>query len=276
MKPAGIDLPGVLQEQADLSLAALDVETGELVGYFASARGSPGTPGAGTPGTALLPFIYLAAFSRGYTPASMLLDLPPAGASAQAGSSQAESFDGAYLGPLQARTALQKGRVVPTVQLIERMGADTVLRTLGQVGIEGLGSGSVSPPAALLERGANVSLLELMRAYAVLAASGVDRIGPSAGPAVILWVEDERGQRLEAAAGQKTTSIVSSGLTFLLQDILSDESYLQALPQPPESPVSMEGAALGRSQDGSQGWAFAFNSHLVLGVLVTEQRAAGR
>jgi len=58
---------------ADLALAVIDPATGEVLAYFDSARGEQSIA-RGPAGTALLPFVYLSAFARGYSPASMLLD----------------------------------------------------------------------------------------------------------------------------------------------------------------------------------------------------------
>ncbi len=61
--------------EADLAVAVWDVERSELLAYFTSARGASDDEADGEVGTAVLPFVYLTAFARGYTPGTMVLDV---------------------------------------------------------------------------------------------------------------------------------------------------------------------------------------------------------
>ena len=143
------------------------------------------------PGSLFKPIVALAAFASGtedLTLASELLDTPlrllrPNGAW------RPTNYDGRFRGRVTVREALEKSLNVPMARLALRVGLSRVVDTARRLGIE-------SPMAAepSLALGAfEVSLFEITRAYAVLAAGGI-----RARPRMLLLAMDGRGVPLEA------------------------------------------------------------------------------
>ena len=111
---------------ADLALAVIDPATGEVLAYFSSARGE-GSSARGPAGTALLPFVFLSAFTRGYSPASMLLDIPRA--------DLPENPNRVYRGPVSARAALQQRALAAAAGMAASVGGDPIDRSLSLLGL---------------------------------------------------------------------------------------------------------------------------------------------
>jgi len=175
--------------------ALLDPATGEiwaLTGPAGEARPA---------GSVLAPLVYLSAFSRGYTPATMIID---AGNGAEA------------RGPVRLRTALAEGDVSVTDQLLGVLGPAVVESTLDLMGFD-------SSAAA---EGGQVRLDELTAAYGLLANRGLQAgAGSDAGveASTILAVYSPEGEALYRIRPERR-SVISEGLAFLLNDILSDEA----------------------------------------------------
>ena len=257
-----------LAHQADLALVVWDVERGELLAYFTSARGARGSKASGKAGTAILPFAYLTAFAKGYTPATMVLDVSQVVAETGDALLAPGNLDGRYMGAMLASEALREGRIVPAVTAMTEIGEENLGQTLTGFGLGSIAS-SGSDLQSLISQSGRVSLLELTRAYAIFAAGGLDRVGPSNELAsVILNVRDPGGRTVLPAQAREPRLVLSRGLAYIMQEELAVEVLASDGTSAPAGSL-----ASGRSLDGTDHWAFAFTSRLVVGVLATEQGA---
>lgn len=250
--------PAAAGESAvDFAIAVLDPETGELLAYFDSARGEEISAATGEAGTALLPFAYLSAFTRGFAPASMLLDIPAANG--------IENLDGRFLGPISARSALQHRRLAAAGRMLERAGSENLARTLDLLGL-GNPAGTQDALADMLNQ--PVDLLNLTRAYAVLAGSGMQILDAGSGdPVVILRVVTPAGSFLPEFSQRQSRQIIGADLTFLVQDVLAGpEGRAGNSAAALEGSSSTVSAALGEESSDGGAWAFAFTPRFVVGV----------
>lgn len=128
-----------------------------------------GTRAKRSPGSALKPFLYGLAIEQGVVhPRSILKDAP-----VRFRGYDPENFDGRFVGPLTATEALVRSRNVPAVEIAARL--DPGLHAfLARAGIAGL-----RPEAhyglSLVLGGAEVTMEELVRLYALLANGGILR-----------------------------------------------------------------------------------------------------
>ncbi|MBN1440991.1 MAG: transglycosylase domain-containing protein [Anaerolineales bacterium] len=249
--PAGAgDLP------EDLALAVIDPASGELLAYFDSARGN-GSAARGPAGSSVLPFVYLSAFARGFSPGSMLLDIP------RPDFPEEESRE--YLGPVSARTALQRRALAAADGMVAAAGADQAARTLSLLGVS---TETTADPSLQLWRQQEADLLDLTQAYATLAGGGLETADAGSGTAaVILRVERSDGAQLEEYSRRQTRKIFGSDLAFLVQDILTDPSGRADLSAP--ALAGSRSAVAAMPAEGLQGegaWAFAASSGLAVGV----------
>ncbi len=112
---------GVDHHVESLSAMILDPQTGEVLGVV----GSPDAQHTAV--SALYPLTYLAAFSRGYGPGTMILDLPPDGDDLAAGN---------FNGPVRMRTALAGGLDMAARRTFGLAGSQNVVLIAREMGIE--------------------------------------------------------------------------------------------------------------------------------------------
>jgi len=121
-------------------------------------------------GSAIKPFVYLAALRNGFTPSTILMDTPYEYIDPQTKKSwKPGNYDNKFRGPVTLRRSLEKSLNVPTARLVEKIGLKTFLDTASSAGIE-----SVLPPYHSTALGSGeVTLLELTNAFATIAAGGI-------------------------------------------------------------------------------------------------------
>ena len=180
------------------------------------------------PGSTLKPFVYGTAFLRGYTPETVLFDLPTNfstncdayGNPIVAGIKKddcymPENYDGKYRGPISMRNALAQSLNVPSVKTLYLAGLNNALSLIRSAGIT-----SLNDPAryglTLVLGGGEVSLIELTGAYGVLANDGVRNPTTS-----ILRIEDKQGNIIEEFKGAPIDAIPRE-VTRQITSILSD------------------------------------------------------
>ncbi len=170
------------------------------------------------PGSSFKPFIYGAALENGFTPASILMDLPVIHDKSEFEKKgwKPTNYDERFLGPMRLRTALALSRNAVTVGLIEKIGLDKTIDFARKAGITSpisydyttaLGSSAVTP-------------LELTSAYATFASQGVHT-----EPIIIKNIVDGRGVALESyqpepqEAIDRTTAFL---VTSLLKSVVEE------------------------------------------------------
>lgn len=169
------------------------------------------------PGSAFKPFIYGAALEHGYTPASILMDLPVIHDKTETDKGwKPENYDDRFLGPMRLRTALALSRNAVTVRLLEAIGLDKAVDFARKAGVTSpinydyttaLGSSTVTP-------------LELTSAYATFASEGV-----RTEPILIKGIEDRSGVWIESyqpepreALDRTTCALVTSLLRSVVEE----------------------------------------------------------
>ena len=114
------------------------------------------------PGSALKPFTYALAFERGYTPASVLPDVPAYFPTAEEGVLYSpRNYDGRFRGPMRARLALAGSENVPAVWLLAQTGVPDLLRLLRRAGLGTLSRTADHYGLGLALGNGDITLLEL-------------------------------------------------------------------------------------------------------------------
>lgn len=173
------------------------------------------------PGSSFKPFTYVTAFKKGYTAATLLMDVPttfPGGADNP--DYNPVDYDGKYVGPIQVRYALANSRNIPAVKMLAMVGIKDVLETANDLGIT-----TLSPTKETLNRvglsltlgGGEVKLIDMADAYSAFVNKGY-RVDPIS----ILKVEDINGKVLEENKPQKGKKVLTEEQAFLINSILSD------------------------------------------------------
>ncbi len=215
-------------------LVAIDSRTGEILAmvgsrdYFDPAIDGKVniTLAKRQPGSSFKPIVYATAFEKGYTPETVLFDVPtefnvncPIAVSENSPDScySPVNYDGNYRGPVSLRSSLAQSLNVPAVKLLYLTGVTDAITQARKMGITTLGSKS-QYGLTLVLGGGEVTLLELTSAYTSFAGGG-ERPETSA----IVSVEDNTGKLLEKFTPRKS-SVLSRDTALRISSILSDNA----------------------------------------------------
>lgn len=256
----------------------IEPETGEILAMVGSkdfyAKDYDGQVNVTTalrqPGSAIKPITYVTAFKKGYTPSTLLMDVPtefPGGAGQPP--YEPVNYDGTYKGPVQARFALGNSINIPAVKVLALAGIEETLQTAYDLGIN-----SLEPTKSTMSRvglsltlgGGEVKLLELTGAYSSFVNEG-HRIDPLS----ILKVEDQNGKVLEKNEPKKGKRVLTPEQAFLIADILSDNKAREAV-FGPNSLLNITNRQVavktGTTNDKRDNWTVGGNTQAVVGVWV--------
>lgn len=179
------------------------------------------------PGSSFKPFVYSTAFKKGYTPETVLFDVPTEfstlcdsygfpnpGVSADA-CYMPQNYDGLYHGPMTIREALGRSMNVPAVETLYLAGIDDSIKTAKDMGITTLVDRS-RYGLSLVLGGGEVRLVEMVGAYGSFATGGTRH--PYTG---ILSISTSDGKELEAFT-DSSLSVLPENVALQISDILSD------------------------------------------------------
>lgn len=183
--------------EAQGALAAVDPRTGAIEavagGYdFQMNKYNRATQAQRQPGSGFKPFVYAAAFDKGMTPASVLLDAPIVYENSELeGAWRPENSDHIFKGPMRLREALVQSRNLVSIRLLQEIGVGYARNYITRFGFEkeripnnlsmSLGTGSFTP-------------MEMAEAYSIIANGGFH-----VPPYIIQRIEDSGGEVLYEA-----------------------------------------------------------------------------
>ena len=267
---------------SNASLVAIDPKTGQILSMVGSRdyfdKKIDGNFNVATalrqPGSSFKPFIYATAFNKGFTPDTVLFDLPTefqttcnAYGKALPGHNQKDcympdDYDGKYRGPMTLRDALAQSINIVAVKLFYLAGLQDSLQTAEEMGISSLGDvGQYG--LTLVIGGGEVSLLDMTSAYGVLANDGIRNSYTG-----ILKVEDENGKVLEEYSPD-SRQVLPKNTALTLSDILSDN--VARIPTfGANSPLNIPGREVavktGTTNNDKDAWTIGYTPSIVVGV----------
>lgn len=124
------------------------------------------------PGSAIKPFMYGLALEHGFTPATLLADIPTA-IPDHHGDYVPENYDKHFHGPVRLRTALACSYNVPAVRVLQSVGTAALLEKLRDAGCSDLDQDAEYYGFGLTLGNGEVTLLQLTTAYMAFANGGV-------------------------------------------------------------------------------------------------------
>ncbi len=276
--PDGQDCPAVAflptqqfdwEGSADLLSASLilDPQNGQILAYKAptSLTNTHSIPEFQA-GSLLSPFVTLAAFARGSSPATLVWDAP---ATLPADLSGAANPDGTFHGPVNYRLALANDYVVPISGVFNQIDAQTIWTFAASTGLTTPKTQNAG--ASILFGGSQTDLIQMAQAYATLAASG-NKYGlynPQNGQiqaAAILQVRSSNGQVLLDTSQPQQSAVVSTSIAYLINSILSDQtSRWTSLGHPNVLEVGRTVAVkLGQVQGKDQVWTVGYTPNMLV------------
>jgi membrane carboxypeptidase/penicillin-binding protein PbpC len=270
----------------DGALVAIKPSTGEILAMVGSAdfyseaihgQVNMATSPTRQPGSSIKPINYVAAFEKGWTPATLIWDIPTGFPPSGDPNDQREpyepvNYDGKFHGPVTVRTALSNSYNIPAVKTLQFVGIYDDPNTPAKEGMIGmaqrLGITSLTRNdygLSLTLGGGDVSLLEMTGAYAVFANSGV-RIPPVA----ILKITDNAGNVIDEYKPQQGEQVLKPEHAYLISSILSDtEARRPMFGAHPVINLPFQAAAkTGTTNDFRDNWTMGYTPDLAVGVWV--------
>lgn len=259
----------------------LDPKTGEILtmvgskDYAATESGgykfNVATQGLRQPGSTMKPITYAAALKKGYTAATMLMDVEtkyPSGDTTKP-EYNPKNYDLKYRGPIQLRYALANSVNTVAVKVSALVGVRDSLRTAFDMGLT-----TLEPTEENLKRiglsltlgGGEVRLLELTGAFGVFATGGFRQESVA-----ILKVEDAKGKVLYEYKTPTARRAMPADVCYIISSILSDNdarkavfgerSYLYI-------PGRTAAVKTGTTDDKRDNWTVGYTPSVVVGVWV--------
>ncbi len=224
------------------------------------------------PGSSMKPFTYVAAFEKGWTPSTLIWDVPtqfPDGANPPY---EPVNYDGKFHGAMTVRVALSNSFNIPAVKALEFVGIYDDPNTPEKEGMiamaERLGITSLTRNdygLSLTLGGGDVSLIDMTSAYSVF-ANGGQRMPPVA----ILKITDFAGNIIYEYQPQAGEQVIRAEHAYLISSILSDNNS-RSLMFGSNSLLNLSfpvAAKTGTTNDFRDNWTLGYTPDLVTGVWV--------
>lgn len=261
------------------SSVVLDVKTGGILAMVGSVdyfdTENDGNYNAATalrqPGSSLKPITYAVAFEKGYTPATLLMDVRTDFYTGDASEPiyKPVNYDGKYRGPVQLRFALGNSLNIPAVKLLALVGIEPVMKKAYEMGItnwEPTRGNMANVGLSLVLGGREATLLDITSAYSVFARSG-EKIDPFA----IVEVKDRNGKVIYKHNDQSPKRVLSEDVSFLISHILLDNNA-RTDAFGPNSYLNIPGRSVsvktGTTDEKKDNWTIGYTPSYAVGVWV--------
>jgi len=252
------------REAIEGALIALEPQSGFILAMvggrdYSASQFNRATQAKRQAGSAFKPIVYAAALDKGFTPATLVVDEPFSYEDVPGKDPwQPQNYDREFWGPITVRKALTFSRNVPTVRIAQSIGLDYLIGYAGNLGIKT----KLEPNLSLALGSANVSLLELTRAFGVFASQGY-----RADPVLISQIQDKDGNMVEETEPSSIEVITPQTcylITSLMQSVIQEGTgqRARALGRPAAGKT-------GTTNDTRDAWFIGYLPHkLVAGAWV--------
>ncbi len=221
------------------------------------------------PGSSIKPVTYLAMFQRGFTPASILMDVETTfQANANDKPYNPKNYDGKFRGPVTLRNSLGSSLNIPAVKSMGIVGIDNFLSLAYSMGFA-----TLEPSPANLKRfglsltlgGGEVHLIDTVTAYSAFANSG-----RKVEPVSILKVEDKDGKTVFEHRPVQGPEVIKPEEAFLINNVLSDNTA-RLLAFGANSQLNTGKAIAvktGTTNEQKDNWTIGWSQEIMVGVWV--------
>ncbi len=224
------------------------------------------------PGSSIKPITYVAAFEKGWTPSTLIWDVPtqfPDGANPPY---EPRNYDGRFHGGMTVRIALSNSFNIPAVKTLEFVGIyddpntpekDGMIAMAERLGITSFTRNDYG--LSLTLGGGDVSLIDMTSAYSVF-ANGGKRVPPVA----ILKITNFAGEVFYEYKPEPAQQTIRAEHAYLISSILSDNES-RSLMFGRNSPLNLSfpvAAKTGTTNDIRDNWTLGYTPDLVTGVWI--------
>jgi len=206
-------------------------------------------------GSLVKPLLYAAAFEKGFSPASTLIDAPFSIRGHDGKEWKPKNFSGKYYGETSLRVALVQSRNIIAIKLLQKVGIQRVQKLLEALGI----SQPITSDLSLALGATGVSLLEITAAYSPFVCQG-----NYFAPTLISGIDSSSGRRVFRASpiGKKVLQpSVATDMKGLLTEVVRNGTGKRAGGLTTES-----GGKTGTTNDNRDAWFVGFSDRTLAGV----------
>jgi penicillin-binding protein 1C len=215
------------------------------------------------PGSSIKPFIYLTAFSKGYTPETILFDVETNFNTEGEQDYTPQNYTGNFNGPVKIKEALGQSLNIPAVKSLYLAGLNESVEMAKSLGIT-----TLNEPRryglSLVLGGGEVKLIDHTHAYATLASEGV-RYEKTA----LLKITNNKGEVLEEFKNSEGVRVVEKEYVTMISHILSNNDY-RAPAFGEQNPLRFDtfsvAAKTGTTNEYRDGWTMGYTPLLAVGV----------
>jgi len=204
------------------------------------------------PGSAFKPFVYLTALEHGLTPETVRDDKP-----IEVKGWRPENFNRDYAGPVTLAHALANSLNSVAVRLTLEFGPAAVVRTAHRLGI----ASKLEPNASIALGTSEVSVLELVAAYAPFANGGIAVV-----PRVVERIRGAHGGKALYTRTVATLGRIIDPRYVTMMNQMMRETVASGTARRAELPGWAVAGKTGTSQDFRDAWFIGYTSQLVAGV----------
>ncbi len=270
----------IAERELHANIIIVDPHTGQVLAAVGeSATGlnptlKPGHP----PGTLITPFIYLTAFTRGFSPASLVWDIPSSFPDSIIETTNPNSI---FDGPMRVRTALTNDIWLPALATLNQIGPENIWQTAAQFGLAIPPDIATTPACASCQfvlGGGEATLLSMTQAFGIFANRGnftgnitiAEFKTPQLTGITIQEVKDTQGNIWLPAKDPENQPVISSQLAYLMTHMLSDEpARWPSLGHPNPLEIGRPAAAkMGETAQGDDIWTLGYTPQFVVGVWI--------
>jgi 1A family penicillin-binding protein len=265
---------------SNMAMVATDPKSGQILtmvgskDYFATdipgaynvAASAPGRQ----PGSSFKPFAYAQALSDGYTPETVVFDLPTQFSTACEPNDNyndtppcyaPQNYDSKFRGPMTLRNALAQSINIPALKVLYLAGLSDTLRLAKSMGISTLGDPG-QYGLTLVLGGGEVTPLDMTNAYGAFASNGMHFDEQS-----ILKIEDAQGNTIEDNTQPVGVQVLQPTVAEEISDMLSDSVARAPLGENdlfsfPGHDVAVK---TGTTNDYRDAWTVGYTPDIVIG-----------
>jgi len=275
-----------LYQGKNAALVAQDPKTGQILALVGSkdyfdksvdGNFNVAVQGLRQPGSSFKPFAYVTAFEKGYSPNTVIFDLPTEFSSYTDVCQlvninyndenplcfHPQNFDGDFRGPINLRNSLAQSINVASVKILYLAGLNDTIKTAQNFGLT-----TINDPGryglSLVLGGGEVKLIDMVEAYSVFSQEGIKH-----NQAIILEVDSAKGDILEKYLDQ-ATRVIDQQYPKLVNNILSDIDARAGLFQSSLNLTVFPGRDValktGTTNDYKDAWTLGYTPFLTIGV----------
>lgn len=272
--PAGVER-NYSYGASNAALTAIDPKNGEILAMQGSKdyfdRENEGNVNVTIrdrqPGSSFKPIVYALALKKGYTPDTILYDVP----TDFGNNYKPSNYDGKTHGPVTMRQALSNSLNIPAVKTLYLAGLENTLDFAHELGFTTLGDPS-NYGLSLVLGGGEVKLLDEVSAFSVFANNGLKN-----NKKAILKIVDRKGKVILDQTATDPKRVLDEQIALQISSILSDTNARQMVfgsapnLQLPDRQVAVK---TGTTENFKDAWTVGYTPSLAAGVWVGNNNGA--